>query len=153
MKVSSLMHPDPIICHSHDDLQRAAQLMWEHDIGCLPVLDDDGHVVGMITDRDICMSAYTRGSNLRSIPVASAMSRGVHACGPDDDLKRVEEAMQQFQVRRMPVIDAKGHPVGLISLNDIARRSQRGGVSAGEVASTLAAICAPRPLLVTGPQA
>jgi CBS domain-containing protein len=144
MKVSSLMHLKPFTCLTSDTLERAAQLMWDHDIGCVPVVDEDNHIAGMITDRDICMAAYTRGVPLTAIPVVTTMSRRVYTCGPDDDLADVERTMGARQVRRMPVIDGNGHPIALISLNDIARASA--GVSATEVASTLAAVCAPRPV-------
>jgi CBS domain-containing protein len=149
MNVSSLVHRDAVTCRTHDTLERAAQLMWDHDIGCLPVVSDNGRVAGMITDRDICMAAYTQGKPLRAIPVTGPMAKLVHACALDDDLHEVEKAMQRWQIRRMPVIDAAGHPVGVISLNDIARASQADGVPASEVAATLAAICAPHPLLAT----
>jgi CBS domain-containing protein len=119
--------------------------MWDHDIGCVPVIDDQGHVAGMITDRDICMAAYTRGSTLASIPVTAAMSTHVYSCGPDDAVADVERTMAQRQIRRMPVIDTSGHPRAVISLNDIARASSgKNGVPATEVAATLAAVCAPR---------
>lgn len=148
MKITNLMHANPITCRTHDHLERAAQLMWEHDIGCLPVVADDGLVAGMITDRDVCMAAYTQGKPLRAIPVPAAMSRIVHACAPTDDLAAVESAMQRWQIRRMPVIDDAGHLVGVISLNDLARASQHDGVSAKEVATTLAAVSEPRPSML-----
>jgi CBS domain-containing protein len=148
MKVSSLMHRDAVTCSTHESLDRAAQLMWEHDIGCLPVVDDNGRVAGMITDRDICMAAYTHGEPLRTIPATAAMARTVYSCGPDDDLHEIEKTMQQRQIRRMPVIDAAGHPIAVISLNDIARAAEGGGVPAGEVATTLAAIGRPRAAIV-----
>jgi CBS domain-containing protein len=149
MKVSKLMRPDVITCRTIDSLERAAQLMWDHDIGCVPVIDENGRVAGMITDRDICMAAYTRGAPLRAIPVVSTMARDVYSCGPDDDLASVEREMGRHQIRRMPVIDAHGQPIGIVSLNDIARASQgANSVSMKEVATTLAAICAPRQIAV-----
>ncbi|MBE7449972.1 MAG: CBS domain-containing protein [Kofleriaceae bacterium] len=148
MKISKLMHTDVITCRAVDDVDRAAQLMWEHDIGALPVVDEEGHVAGMITDRDICMAAFTQGVPLRAIPVSVAMSRRVYTCSPDDTVAEAERAMAAHQVRRMPVIDAANHPVGIISVNDLARASQqKNGVPVGEVASTLAAIGVPRPLI------
>jgi CBS domain-containing protein len=148
MKVSALMHRDAITCRTADTVERAAQLMWDHDIGCVPVVDDHGHIAGMITDRDICMAAYTRGTSLAAIPVIDAMARRVHACGPDDDLRDVERTMSERQIRRMPVIDGAGHPIAVISLNDIAQASVRDGVPAGEVAATLAAVGAPRAAII-----
>ena len=147
MKISSLIRRDVISCTTQDDLQRAAQLMWDHDIGCLPVIDAQGHVTGMITDRDICMAAYTQGMPLRAIPVALAMAKHIFSCSADDELAAVERTMSEHQIRRMPVIDDQGHPIGIISLNDIARAAAAGGVPATEVTSTLAAVTAPRPVI------
>ena len=144
MNVSSLVRKTITTCTSHDTLERAAQLMWERDIGCLPVIDDQGHVVGMVTDRDVCMAAYTQGTPLRAIPVATAMSRRVFSCTEHDDLKTVERVMSQHQIRRMPVIDSQGHPVGILSLNDIVRAASAGKLPPAEVTSTLAAVSAPR---------
>jgi len=149
MKVSSLIQRNVISCTIHDDLHRAAQLMWDHDIGCLPVIDELGHVAGMITDRDICMAAYTQGLPLRSLPVTLAMAKHVFACNANDELDAVERTMSEHQIRRMPVIDDQGHPVGIISINDIARAASAGKVSTGEVASTLAAVSAPRSLVAS----
>jgi len=74
------------------------------------------------------------------------MSHHVFSCTENDDLKTVERTMSQHQIRRMPVIDAQGHPVGILSLNDIVRAASAGKVAPAEVTSTLAAVSAPRPL-------
>jgi len=148
MRVSNLMHKGAITCRTIDTLDRAAQLMWDHDIGCLPVIGEQGRVDGMITDRDICMAAYSRGAPLTEIPVSIAMARRVYTCGADDELGDVERTMSEQQIRRMPVVDADGHPVAVISLNDIARASVTNRISAKDVASTLAAVSAPRETIV-----
>jgi CBS domain-containing protein len=149
MKIASLVHHDVTTCTIHDNLAQAAQLMWDRDIGCLPVIDDQGHVAGMITDRDICMAAYTQGSPLHAMPVTIAMAKHVFSCTPSDELAAVERIMSEHQIRRMPVIDAQGHPVGIVSLNDLARASITGEVPAAEITATLAAVSAPRSLVAT----
>ncbi len=78
MNVSDLMTTAVKSCVIGDSLQRAAQLMWENDCGVVPVLDGEGRVVGMITDRDICMAAYTHGQALWQLPVSGAMAKQVH---------------------------------------------------------------------------
>ena len=149
--VPGIMSKDVATCRVEDTCERAAQLLWERDIGCLPILDAEGHIAGIITDRDICMAAYTRGEPLRAIPVRAVMSSRVVTYLPDDELAAVEKAMSAAQVRRMPVIDEHGHAVGMVSLNDLARATSRtNGVTATEVASTLAAICTPRQPAITG---
>ncbi len=128
-----------------------AQMMWEHDIGCVPVVDKDGRAIGMLTDRDICMSAYIQGVPLSGALVTSAMSKEVFSCTPEDDIAAAEKLMKEKQIHRLLVLDAKGHPVGLISLNDIAREGAREAetrtarqVSEPEIAGLLASVCAPR---------
>jgi len=145
MKVSKLMANDVITCGTADTLDDAAQLMWTHDIGSLPVVDEHGRVVGMLTDRDALMAAFTRGEPLRAISAGSTMSANLYACSQDDDLASVEAEMGRRQIRRVPVVDDEGRPVGLLSMNDLARAAQRRAeVSPTEVAATLAAVCAPR---------
>lgn len=149
MNVSSLIRRDVTSCTIHDNLERAAQLMWDHDVGCLPVVDDQGHVAGVVTDRDACMAAYTQGVPLRAIAVTTAMAKRVFACREADDIDAVEKEMREHQIRRMPVIDEQGHPIGIISLNDIARAASAGTVPAREVVATLAAVSAPRELIAS----
>ena len=61
MKVKELMTADVKCCAEYNTLNTAAQMMWDNDIGCVPLIDNDGRAVGMLTDRDICMSAYIQG--------------------------------------------------------------------------------------------
>jgi len=146
MKIANLIQRPVISCTVHETLERAAQLMLDHDVGCLPVIDEEGHVAGMITDRDICMAAYSHGVPLRAIGTATAMSRRVFSCTEADDVADVERIMAEHHIHRMPVIDAQGHPVGIVSIDDIARAARTGGVSAAEVVSTMADVSAPRTL-------
>lgn len=144
MKIASLIQRNLYSCTSHDTVDRAAQLMWDHDIGCLPVIDEQGHVAGMITDRDISMAAYTQGRSLSSIMIANVMARHVFSCRESDDATTIARTMSEHQIHRMPVIDDQGHPVGIVSIKDLARAASAGKIPAGEIVSTLAAICAPR---------
>ncbi len=150
MKIEALMTREVETCRPTDSLSRAAELMWDHDCGCLPVVDESGRVIGMITDRDVCMAAYTRGEPLEGVAVSAAMSKQLFSCRPRDTVRDAESIMKGKRVRRLPVVDADGRLVGLISLNDIAREAEResaGGAKAvglDEVALTLGAICAPR---------
>ena len=135
-------------CSAKDTLHRAAQIMWEKDCGCLPVIDDVRVVRAVITDRDICMAALTQGVALAETSVASAMSRSLCVCSPDDSLAVVEDLMREAQIRRVPVVDADGVLVGMISLSDIARylrpRSQHAPASVAQLLETLATISEPR---------
>ena len=79
----------------------------------------------MLTDRDICMAAYTQGRPLGEMQVSSAMSRQLFSCRPEDSLAKAEEIMRTNRIRRLPVIDADRHLVGILSLDDIAREATR----------------------------
>lgn len=138
------------ICSPEDTLARAAQVMWEKDLGCLPVCGPGRRPLAMLTDRDISMAAFMQWKHLAEVSVESAMSRSIFTCSPDDELARAEEIMRENQVRRLPVVDEQGVLVGLLSLGDVARYvHQRSSYSNGtpaqqRLAETLAAICEPR---------
>jgi CBS domain-containing protein len=151
MKVEQVMSRNVKTCLPKDTLNRAAELMWENDCGCVPVVDDDGRAVGMITDRDVCMAAYTQGGALDRLRVESAMARELRSCRPTDTILEAEHVMRAAQVRRLPVVDQEGRIIGLLSLNDLAREvtrehgaSRTPDVGGEEVAETLGAICALR---------
>jgi CBS domain-containing protein len=98
--------------------------MWTSDVGCLVVTDEDRKPIGMITDRDIAMAAYTQGTLLRDARVKSAMARNPLVCLQDTALADIESMMNRAQVRRVPVVDVQGKLVGIVSLADLARSAQ-----------------------------
>jgi CBS domain-containing protein len=148
MHAEDLMSHPVISCHVNDTLNIAAQRMWDHDCGAIAVVNDDGKLVGMVTDRDICMAAHTQGRSLDEMLVNAAMSRGVVSARAKQSLHDVEQLMAHHQIRRIPVIDGERRPIGLVSLNDIARESVQPDTKltqgAQKVTHTLAAICTPR---------
>jgi len=148
MKIQELMTRDPACCSPNDTLNRSAQLMWEHDCGAIVVVAEDGGVLGMVTDRDICMAAYTCGKRLSEIQVNEAMSRALVSCNEDDSVTAVEGLMRDHRVRRLPVLDDAGCLSGVISLNDLARAAYgaRKGVRKDGISKTLAAISEHREL-------
>jgi CBS domain-containing protein len=150
MNVSELMTSAVKACSTNDNLQRAAQIMWENDCGIVPVVDGEGRVVGMVTDRDICMAAYMHGQPLWQIPVSNTMATKVHGVRESDPIDVVETLMRRVQVRRVPVVDGDGRLKGILSMNDLARHAHRStsrkanGLSGDSIMQTLAAICEPR---------
>jgi CBS domain-containing protein len=149
MNVATLMTRNVACCRWDEPLSAAAERMWTRDCGVLPVLDDGERVVGMVTDRDICMSAWMNGCAPQALSVATAMSKTVHVCTPEDSLEAAEQLMRRNQIRRVPVIDQVGKLVGILSLADIVREAQRERargqkeVVPAEVTDTLANICQP----------
>lgn len=152
MRVESLMMKEVRSVFPNDPLREAARVMWERDCGFVPVVRDpeSRDIVGVLTDRDICMASYTRDQPLAEISVESVMSRAVRICKPEDRLEAAEEIMREAQVRRLPVVDVANQLVGVISLSDIAREAARERVRTGnevlesQVGETLATICQPR---------
>lgn len=155
MNVQSLMTQNPKCCRADESIKDAACMMWECDIGSLPVVDVDQRVVGMITDRDICMATYFQDRAPSQIQVQEAMATKIIACRPDDDIKSAERLMQDNQIRRLPVIDRNGRLLGMVSVNDFARKAATdrhlSSPQVGEagVVTTLAAIAMPRPVTNT----
>jgi CBS domain-containing protein len=150
MNAGQLMTQNVRACHPEETLNTAAQIMWDSDCGCVPVIDAEQRVVGMLTDRDMAMAAYTQGAPLRAVRVSSAMAKKVYTCKAEDSLASAEELMRAKQIRRLPVVDVDGHLDGIISLNDIAREAERERtrakkeVTTDEIGIVLAAICSPR---------
>jgi CBS domain-containing protein len=150
MRIEQLMARGVATCGPDDTLHQAARLMWERDCGFVPVVGADRRVVGVVTDRDACMAAYTRGQPLTEIRVRDVMSARVRACKPGDELTAAEEVMREAKVHRLPVVDEDGRLIGVISLADLAREAARGAgsrrraVSTAEVGETLAGIRQPR---------
>ena len=145
MLVQNIMSQPVVTCPINGTLDHAARLMWEFDCGVVPVVDDEGRLTGIVTDRDVCMAAYTQGKPLCEIPVTTAMSPQVIAVHANDSVESAESLMQQHQVRRLPVLDGRGHPAGIVSMNDLARKAAhaRNGMDHA-VVETLAAISEPR---------
>jgi len=146
MRIDQLMRKPAITCRANESLHSVAQRMWEQDCGVLPVVDDAGAMVGIVTDRDVCMAAFTQAKPLANIPVTTAMAKAVFSCSGADSIEVAEKLMSEKQVHRLPVVDAKNKPIGVVSLNDIARFVMTTKTPAAqEVAlKTYAAIAQPR---------
>lgn len=138
MKVEDVMTVDVKTCSTEDSLNRAAQLMWEGDLGIVPVVDSGKCAVGVITDRDITMAAYTKGLPLSAIRVGDVMAKEVFGCSPKDSVQAAMGAMGRWRVRRLAVLDRQRRLLGILSLHDLVRRN--GGE---ELVKTLAAVCTP----------
>jgi CBS domain-containing protein len=151
MKVKDVMTANVRTCFISDNMGMAAGLMWNNDCGCVPVLNEQARVVGMLTDRDICMAVFFQGTPLDQIRISGVMSKQFFVCTSDDDLAAAEKIMSDKKVRRLPVLDKQARLVGLLSLRDIARRAdqeyverlEKRAVTDSEVARLTAAVSRP----------
>ena len=146
MRITEIMSHPVVTCPISATSDAVARLMWEFDCGAIPVTGEDGRLVGIVTDRDICMGAYTQGKILPNIPVTAVMSKPVFTCHGEEDVDALEHVMRGNQIRRVPVVDVDARPIGIVSLNDIARLAVRAGKSGvdRDVVRTLAAVSHPR---------
>lgn len=139
MNVEDIMTKNPACCKIDDRASQAAQVFWEKDCGCVPLINDQGELCGIVTDRDLCMTAHFSDKKLSEIRLGDISQGRVHTCFPSQDIVEAARLMQNAQVRRIVVIDSDSNVVGILSLTDIALAT----VPAEDVASTLGAICAP----------
>jgi CBS domain-containing protein len=139
------MTKKPDCCTREQTARDAAQVMRDRDCGCVPVVDDAGRVVGIVTDRDLAVRVIAAGKS-NDARLGELMTASVECCGQDDDLRDVEQKMAELQVRRIPIVDAGGRCLGIISQADIARAASLvdGVVTGEEVALVVEQISQPR---------
>ncbi|MBX3464436.1 MAG: CBS domain-containing protein [Planctomycetes bacterium] len=146
MNVNELMSREPRAVRIGERLDAVARVLWEMDCGFAPVVDAAGVLVGVVTDRDLCMACYTQGRSLGEIPVTAVMAREVRTCRPEEAIASAMATMQQAQVHRLPVVDARNLLVGVLSTNDLVRgaQSRPAALDGGSVLRLVAAIGQPR---------
>lgn len=155
-QAKDIMTENPTCCTPEQGIRDAARIMKEVDCGCVPVVEGNGRVrlVGVITDRDICLRAVEPGRDIETTTVGECMSRDPACCGPDADLAEVERLMQERQVRRIPIIDGDGNIMGMVSQADLAVHGwkERQEVDERELSETLERISEPaRPRSASSP--
>jgi CBS domain-containing protein len=145
VKVKKVMRRSPKTCTPTTSLAKAVRRMRKHNFGFLPVLDDAHRLVGVVTDRDICLAAEQRDRPLSKIVVRGAMHTNLHTCRPEEDVSDVLALMTNYRVRRVPVVGSGGELQGVVTLSDLARMaSRKGGPKPKAVVTTYAAIYEPR---------
>jgi CBS domain-containing protein len=153
MKVQDIITSDVQYCGPDTNLAAAAKMMWDSDCGALPVLNVEGHVMGMITDRDICMAAATKNKPASDITVWETVSGKVYTCQPSDDVHTALDIMKREKVRRLPVVDEDGVLQGIVAMNDFvllaadAKGAKAPAVSYEDVVRTMKAISMHRALV------
>jgi CBS domain-containing protein len=151
MKIDEVMTRDVKTCNQGTNLAEAGALLLRNDCGALPVVNDQGKITGMISDRDICIALITKNRLASDIPVWEVISgQTVYSCTPEQTVDKALALMQERQVRRLPVTDAQGNLQGVLSINDLIliangeSKSRKSDLAASEVLTTLKAICAHR---------
>lgn len=135
------MTRNPVCCSATATPQAAASLMRQWDTGVLPVVEDlfSRRVVGIITDRDLCLAVVADGRDPARGVVVEFMTCDPVCCAPEDDPHQVLQLMRDQQARRIPVVEG-GEIVGIVSLSDMARY---GAITDHELLAAIARICEP----------
>lgn len=120
MKCKDIMTPNPSYCSPEDISVKPAKIMRDEDVGIVPVCEQDKKLVGVVTDRDICLTVVAEERNPREVKVSDCMSEDLVTCKPEEDIRKAADLMKEYQVRRIPVVDNQGRILGMISQADIA---------------------------------
>lgn len=122
MKVREVMSSNPVCCVPNDTAEKVAKTLREHNIGSIPVvLDQQGRkLIGMITDRDLCCSVVAGGLDPKRTAIAKFVTPSPVSCRDGENVDHCARAMQEHQVRRIPVVDGDGGVIGIVSVADLA---------------------------------
>jgi len=131
MKIKEVMSPDPVCCVLLDTAQQVAKMMCERGIGSIPVVvdQDSRKLVGMITDRDLCCSIVAAGLDPKTTTIEKYLSLDLVTCRDGENLDKCEKAMQDHQVRRIPIVDGEDRVIGIVSQADLALKEKPEKVS------------------------
>ena len=142
MTISEVMTRNPAFCAPSSSAQTAALVMQQKDTGILPVTEDafSRKVVGVVTDRDLCLAVLVRGRDPSHVWVQECMTRDPVTCRPDEDVSAALRLMRENQVHRIPVVDEAGNLKGIVSLGDLVRQR---AISPADLFDTLGNICKP----------
>ena len=144
MKIKHVMTKDPTCCVRSDTTQHAARIMRDEKAGVVPVIDNEQgrKIVGIVTDRDLCMNVVAEGRDPRTTQVHECMTATIVSCSPQDSVDKATELMRDNQIRRVPVVDEQRRLLGIVSMADIVGRAN---VKTTETHETLKTVSAPTP--------
>jgi len=126
MLVKEIMTRTVATCRPETNLGAAVEIMWNRNCGILPVVNAENVVVGVVTDRDLCIALGTRNRLAGEITVGEVTSNRLIFCRPDDEIHHVLALMAEGKVRRLPVINEKGVVEGILSMDDVLLHSETG---------------------------
>lgn len=142
MKVQDVMVKDVKVCSPITNLAAVAEILWKEGCGTLPVVEN-GRVVGIITDRDICIALGTRNVKAADTLVKDVALPKLFYCAPENDIHAALKTMSAQKVRRLPVIDSNATLQGILCLDDIVLRAEEkaADLTYFDVVQTLKAVC------------
>ena len=142
MRIRHVMTKDPSCCVPSDSAVRAAKVMRDERAGIVPIIENEQsqRIIGVVTDRDLCMNVVAEGRDPATVTVQECMTTKVVTCSPDDSIEKVTELMRENQIRRVPVVNDGGELQGIVALADVV---ERGNVKTTQTHETLKQVSAP----------
>ena len=119
-----IMTPNPSCCKVTNSVREAVEIMKSEDCGVVPVMDQEGKCVGVVTDRDICLKVILDRKDPNTTTLQEVMSRNPVTCRPEDNLDTIIQKMEKYMVRRILVVDDNNRCIGIISEADIALKAE-----------------------------
>jgi CBS domain-containing protein len=129
MKIKAIMTQPVQSCGPDTNLGSVVETMWKYDCGIVPVVNERGEVIGVVTDRDVCIALGTRDVQASTLVARNVMTEPVVGCAPEDDCVAALLAMEERHVRRLPVLGIGGVLLGIVSIDDIVRWAARAPAS------------------------
>lgn len=124
MKFSELMTKDPINCRPSDTDRRVAQMMRDHGLVLIPVVNEARQLVGVITDRDLCCRFIVVGSDPEQETIQACMGIDPVTCHSDDEIGGCEQLMRRHGIHRIPVVDEDARCVGIVCPTDLLEKPE-----------------------------
>lgn len=126
MKVQDVMMRTPACCSPETNLGAAVELLWTRNCGMLPIVDAKKKVIGVVTDRDLCVALGTRNRRPGETTVGEVATGDAYICHGEDDIHDALQEMARHRVRRLPVVDEQGVLVGILSMDDVVLHTEGG---------------------------
>jgi len=148
MKVKDVMKTDVGFCSAEDSLMKCGEMMRRMDCGAVPILDEERRVVGMLTDRDLCLAVVARNRKASDVRTGDLIKGAAVVCAADDKIESVLKNLRRNRIKRLPVIGAGGELVGIVSVSDILLGVRKDKNLKKKIYATLKAVAKPRPIVL-----
>ncbi len=119
--VISVISRDPIVMSPEATVAEAVKRMSEENVGSVVIVDEDMRPVGIFTERDLLIKVCARGLDPAEVKLGEVMTKNPLVVREDESAKKALEIMLHFGFRHLPVVDAYGRLVGVVSIRDVTR--------------------------------
>ena len=148
MKVKDVMKTDVGFCSTEDNLMKTAETMLHRDCGVIPIVDEEKRVVGMLTDRDVCLAVAARNRKASDVKAKELLRGEPVVCSAEDKLEGALRKMRKHQIKRLAAVGEGGELVGILSVTDVLLAAGKDKDLKKKVYATLKAIFKPRPIVL-----